>query len=155
MEGTRMDRAVMPICGKEFWKGVAEVVVDKWGDDIFVAEWNDKEMASPHSVEVVLPARTGVSARLGVSRGWHLVFLILYQLLDCHVLIRDLSVQDHGQLLVVRRILQGMRHLTDRRYVGERDPRRRATKLGVILIALFPLLFGLVLFSVQYDNDHG
>ena len=99
-----MDSAVAPIRGKEFRKRVAKVIADKRGDNIFVTYWNDKKVVSSCGVKVVLPARAGVSAGLRISGGWRLVFLVLHQLLDRRVLVRDLSVQDHGQLFIVHRI---------------------------------------------------
>ena len=99
-----MNDAVMSIGGEELRKGVPEVITNKRGDDIFITKRDDEEMAGPCGVEVVLPARTGVSAGLWVSRGWRLVLLVLKQFFDRCVLIRDLAVKDHGQFLVVRRI---------------------------------------------------
>ena len=75
-----MNGAVTPVRSKELGEGVTEVVANERGDNIFVAEWDDKEVARSHGIEVVLPARTGVSAGLWVSGGWRLVFLVLHQL---------------------------------------------------------------------------
>jgi len=67
---------VAPVCGQELRERVTEIVTDKRGDDIFVTQWDDEQVASPGGVKIVLPARAGMSARLRVNRGWRMVLLI-------------------------------------------------------------------------------
>ena len=91
-----MNGAVTPIRGKEFGEGAAEVVSDKWRNDIFVTQRDDKKVVSTGGVEVVVPARTRVRARLGVNGRWRLILFVFHQRCNCCVLVGDLSVQDHG-----------------------------------------------------------
>ena len=123
MKRVRVDCAISPICSKQFGEGVTEVVANEGGDNVFVSKGNYEEVVSSCCVKVVLPAQAGVSAGLRVSRGWRLVLLVFHQLLDPRILVGDLAIKYHGELFIVRRVPQGMRHLTDWRYVGERDPR--------------------------------
>jgi len=92
MKGARVDGTVSSVCGQEFRERVAKVVTNEWGDDVFVAKWNDEEVTSASTVEVVLPARAGVRAGLRFNRGRRSVFFVLHQLFDRCVLVRDLSI---------------------------------------------------------------
>ena len=95
MKRTRVNRAVISISGKKFGKGVTEIVSNKGGDDVIVSLWNDEEVASSSHVEVILPARTGMGAGLGVSRRWHQVFFVCFQCSNLLLLIQDLAVKNH------------------------------------------------------------
>ena len=71
-----MDCATMAISSEEFRKGGMEIVRDEGGDDVLFAIRDDKEMAGPDSVEVVLPSRTWVYSWLGTVRAWGSPFYV-------------------------------------------------------------------------------
>jgi len=145
VERARVDSAVATVSGKEFGEWIAEVITDEGGNHIFVAERDDKEVASTSGVEVVLPARTGMGARLRSERGWHVILLVCFlQLFDYGVLIRYLPIKDHGQFFIVSGVVKRVRHLADWRYVGKRDARGGAAKFFVVG----------KLYAVSHDDDH-
>jgi len=47
MERTRVDGTVSSVSGEKFRKWIPKVIADKWGDDVFIAKGDDKEMACP------------------------------------------------------------------------------------------------------------
>ena len=53
---TRVDHATAAISSKKFGKGGMEIVGDEGGDDVLFAIRDDKEMAGPDGVKVVLPS---------------------------------------------------------------------------------------------------
>jgi len=69
-----MNGATATVGGKEFGEGGVKVIGDESGDNVFFTIWNDKEMASSHSVEVVLPSGTWVDAWLRTIGTWSLSF---------------------------------------------------------------------------------
>ena len=71
-----MDRTTMAISSKEFGKGGVEIIRDEGGNDVLFAIRDDKEMAGPDGVKVVLPSRTWVYSWLGAARAWGLFFYI-------------------------------------------------------------------------------
>jgi len=145
VKGSGVDGAVASIGGEEFWERVAEIIANEGGDNIFVAERDNEEMACPSGVEIVLPAGTRVSARLWISRGQCSILLVLHQCRNHRVLVRDLMVQDHGQLLVVCCVAEGVRDLANWRDVDERD-----TGGGTV-----EFFFVVKSHSVCHDDNHG
>ena len=67
MEGTGVDRAVVAVSCKYFGEGHVKVVRDEWHDNIFFAIWDNEEVTSTCSIEVVLPSRARVDAWLRTS----------------------------------------------------------------------------------------
>jgi len=76
MKGVRVDCATATISGKELREGCMEVVGNEGGDDVLFAIWNDKEVASTGSIEIVLPSRTWVNFWLGTIRTGSAFFCI-------------------------------------------------------------------------------
>jgi len=72
-----MDCTVASISGKQFREGVAEVVANEGGDDVFISKGDHEEVAGSCRIEVVLPSGTRVSAWLWVSGRWSLILLVL------------------------------------------------------------------------------
>jgi len=64
MKRMRVDCATMAISSEKFRKGSMEIVRDEGGDDVLFAIRDDKEMAGPDSVEVVLPSGPWVDSWL-------------------------------------------------------------------------------------------
>jgi len=59
-----VDHATAAISSKEFGKGGVEIIGDEGGDDVLFAIRDDKEMAGPDGVEVVLPSGPWVDSWL-------------------------------------------------------------------------------------------
>jgi len=76
MKRTGVDCTTTAVSSKEFGKGGMEVVRDEGGDDVLFAIRDDKEVAGPDGVEVVLPSRTWVHSWLGTVRAWGSPFCI-------------------------------------------------------------------------------
>jgi len=76
MKRTGVDRATMAVSSKEFGKGGMEIIRDKGGDDVLFAIRDDKEMAGPNGVEVVLPSWTWVYSWLGTVQAWGSPFCV-------------------------------------------------------------------------------
>ena len=64
IKGVGMNAAATTIGGKELREGSMEIVRDDGGNNVFLAIWDDKKVASTGGVEVVLPSRTWVDSWL-------------------------------------------------------------------------------------------
>jgi len=124
MEGVQIDSTMMSIHGQELREWIVEIIVNKRGNNVFIPIWNDEKMACPSGIEVVLPAQTGMSTGLWISGGRRLVLFVSLHSCNFLVLVRDLAIQDHGQLFVVCTIKNGQQDLMDGGYIGEREVRR-------------------------------
>ena len=67
MKGARVDGTTASIGGKEFRKGGVEVIRNKGGNDVLVAIWNDKKVASANGIKIFFPSQTGMYAWLRTS----------------------------------------------------------------------------------------
>jgi len=96
IEGARMDGAPASVSSKEFREWRRKVMLDEGGDDILVTIGDNEVVASACCIEIVLPSRAWVDARLRTSRRRGLILLVSLHGFDPFILIGYLTIKDHG-----------------------------------------------------------
>ena len=96
MKRSGVNSAATTVSGKELRECGVEIIGNEGGNDVLFIIWNDKEVASAHGIEVVLPPRTWVDAWLRTTRAWGASFGISVHSCSFQNICLSLLVQYHS-----------------------------------------------------------